>query len=76
MYTPHNNNLFIHCFTSLSRNFHLFMYGDVTITGEELQNVGLCSSLWAFEQRGIFIGTWGLDFCGLIRSTTSFNRLL
>jgi hypothetical protein len=33
--------------------FHL--YGDVTITGEGLQNLGLCSALRAFEQGGIFI---------------------
>jgi hypothetical protein len=33
--------------------FHLF--GDVIITGEGLQNLGLCSALRAFEQGGIFI---------------------
>jgi hypothetical protein len=33
--------------------FHL--YGDVTITDEGLQNLGLCSVLMAFEQGGIFI---------------------
>jgi hypothetical protein len=38
---------------SRSRIFHL--YGDVTITGEELQNLVLCSALTAFEQGGIFI---------------------
>jgi hypothetical protein len=38
---------------SHSRIFHL--YGDVTITGEGLQNLGLCSALRAFEQGGIFI---------------------
>jgi hypothetical protein len=31
--------------------FHL--YGDVTITGEGLQNLGLFSALRAFEQGGI-----------------------
>ena len=31
------------------------IYGDVTITGEGLQNLGLCSALKAFEQGGIFI---------------------
>jgi hypothetical protein len=36
-----------------SRIFHL--YGDVTITGEGLQNLGLCSALRAFEQGCIFI---------------------
>ena len=38
---------------SRSRIFHL--YGNVTITGEGLQNLGLCSALRAFEQGGIFI---------------------
>ena len=33
--------------------FHL--NGDVTITDEGLQNLGLCSALRAFEQGGIFI---------------------
>jgi hypothetical protein len=33
--------------------FHL--YGDVTIAGEGLQNLSLCSALKAFEQGGIFI---------------------
>jgi hypothetical protein len=37
------------------KNFHL--YGDVTIAGEGLQNLGLCSVLKAFEQGGIFIVT-------------------
>jgi hypothetical protein len=45
--------MFICCFTSRSRISHL--YGDVIITGEGLQNVGLCSALRAFEQGGIFI---------------------
>jgi hypothetical protein len=42
-------------FTFRSRIFHL--YGDVTITGEGLQNLDLhvCSVLRAFEQGGIFI---------------------
>ena len=31
----------IYCFTSRSRNFHL--YGDITVVGEGLQNLGLCS---------------------------------
>jgi hypothetical protein len=31
------------------------IYGDGTITGEELQNLVLCSALRAFEQGGIFI---------------------
>ena len=45
--------LIIYCFTSRSRIFYL--YGDVTITGEGLQNLGLCSALRAFEQGGIYI---------------------
>jgi hypothetical protein len=32
-----------------------YLYGDVTITGEGLQNLDLCSALRAFEQGGIFI---------------------
>jgi hypothetical protein len=44
---------FIHYFTSCSRIFQL--YGDVTITGEGLHNLGLCSALRAFEHGGIFI---------------------
>jgi hypothetical protein len=44
--------LIISCFTSRSRIFHL--YRNVTIHGEGLQNLGLCSALRAFEQR-IFI---------------------
>jgi hypothetical protein len=45
--------LIIYDFASRSRIFHL--YGDVTIAGEGLQNLGLCSALRAFEQGGIFI---------------------
>jgi hypothetical protein len=45
--------LIIYGFTSHSRIFHL--YGDFTIAGEGLQNLALCSALWAFEQGGIFI---------------------
>jgi hypothetical protein len=40
-------------FTSSSIIFH--RYEDVTIAGEGLQNLGLCSALRAFEQGGIFI---------------------
>jgi hypothetical protein len=40
-------------FSSRPRIFHL--YGDVTIAGEGLQNLGLCSALRAFEQGGILI---------------------
>jgi hypothetical protein len=45
--------LIICCFTSRSRIFHL--YGDITIAGEGLQNLGLCSALRAFEQGGILL---------------------
>jgi hypothetical protein len=38
--------MIIYGFTSRSRIFHLC--GDVTIAGEELQNLGLCSALRAF----------------------------
>jgi hypothetical protein len=69
----------IYCFTSRSRIFHL--YGDVTITGEWLQNLGLCSALMAFEQGVIFIPPhllWhgaSVFFC-LIRRTALFSLLL
>jgi hypothetical protein len=36
------------------KNFSFHLYGDVTITGEGLQNLGLCSTLRAIEQEGIF----------------------
>jgi hypothetical protein len=45
--------LIIYCFTTRSRIFNL--YGDVTITGEGFQNLGLCSALRAFEQGRVFI---------------------
>jgi hypothetical protein len=45
--------LIIYGFTSRSRIFHL--HGNITIAGEGLQNVGLCSALRAFEQGGTFI---------------------
>jgi hypothetical protein len=45
--------LIIHWFTSHARIFHL--YGDVSITGKGLQNLGLCLALRAFEQGGNFI---------------------
>jgi hypothetical protein len=45
--------LIIYGFTSRSRSFYL--YRDVTIAGEGLQNLGICSALRAFEQGGIFI---------------------
>jgi hypothetical protein len=45
--------LYIYWFTSSLRIFH--SYGDVTITGEGLQNLDLRSALRTFEQGGIFI---------------------
>jgi hypothetical protein len=47
-----NFGLIVYSFTSYSRSF--LLYGDVTITGEGLQNLGLRSELKAFEQGGIF----------------------
>jgi hypothetical protein len=38
---------------SCSRIFQL--YEEVTIAGEGLQNLGLCSALRAFDQGGIFV---------------------
>jgi hypothetical protein len=66
--------LIIYCFTSRSKIFHL--YGDITIAGEGLQNLGLCSALRAFEQEGIFIVTRGIGFSGHIRTTSTFSRVL
>jgi hypothetical protein len=40
-----------------SQEFFTYMEIDVTIAGEGLQNLGLCSALRAFEQGGIFIVT-------------------
>jgi hypothetical protein len=47
--------LIIYCFTSHLKIFHLFLYGNVTITSEGLWNLSLCLALRAFEQRVIFI---------------------
>ena len=68
-----------HVCTSRSRIFHL--YGDVTITGEGLQNLGLCSALRAFwAGRDLYRAspavTRDLGLSGLIRRTTPFSRLL
>jgi hypothetical protein len=56
-------------FTSRSRIFHL--YGDVTITGEGLQNLGRCSVLRAFSAgrdpyRATFAVTRGIGFSDLM----------
>jgi hypothetical protein len=71
--------LIIYGFTSRSRIFHL--YGDITITGERLKNLGPCSAPRAFEQGGIFIvprlmwhGT--SVFPASIRRIALFSRLL
>jgi hypothetical protein len=49
---------------------YMYVYRDVTIASEGLQNLGLCSALRAFEQGGIFI-----VLHVLIRRTTPFSRL-
>jgi hypothetical protein len=74
------NWLIFHYFTFPLRNFH--SYGDVTIAGEGLQNLGLCSALRAFEQGGIFIVPhllWYRDSVFPVSSeagrTTSLSRL-
>ena len=59
----------IYGFTSRSR-IHL-----LSIAGEGLQKLGLCSALKAFEQGGIFI-LQHLRFSGLIRRTAPFCRIL
>jgi hypothetical protein len=47
-YLKKNNGwLIIYCFTSHLRNFYL--YGDVSITDEGLQTLGLCPMLMATE---------------------------
>jgi hypothetical protein len=66
--------LFIHCFTSRSRMFHL--YGDVTIAGEGLRNLGLCLALRAFEQGGILIVPQLLWHGTLVFQVSSKGRLL
>jgi hypothetical protein len=49
--------LFIVCLITVLRPAQEFftLYGDVTIAGEGLQNIGLCSALRAFEHGEIFI---------------------
>jgi hypothetical protein len=46
--------LYMYGLTSLSR-FFFYLYREVTIAGEGLQNLVLCSALRAFEQGWIFI---------------------
>jgi hypothetical protein len=50
MYSVEIDWLIISCFTSRSRIFHI--YRDITIAGEGLENLGLCSALKALEQGG------------------------
>jgi hypothetical protein len=38
-----------------AQEFFTYIYGDVTIAGERLQNLDLRSALRAFEHGGIFI---------------------
>jgi hypothetical protein len=74
------NWLIIYRITSQSRIVHL--YGDITIAGEGLQNLGLITlgaqGLWA--GRNLYCATpalkRNLDFPGLIRRTAPFRRLL
>jgi hypothetical protein len=71
--------LIIYGFTSRSRIFHL--YGDITITGEGLQNLGLCSALRAFwAGRDLYRATPAvtrdLGFPGLVRRSAPFSRLV
>jgi hypothetical protein len=40
---------------SPAQEFFTYMENDVTIAGERLQSLGICSALMAFEQGGIFI---------------------
>jgi hypothetical protein len=39
----------------MSRSRILYLYGDIAIAHEGLQNFGLCLALRSFEQGGIFI---------------------
>jgi hypothetical protein len=48
-----SKSLLIFHLTSQSRIFHF--WADVTITGDWMQSLGLCSTFRAFEQEGIFI---------------------
>ena len=65
-------------FYVMIKNISIIWTGDVTITGEGQQNLGLCSVLKAFEQedRATPAATWSLGLSGLIRRSAPFNRLL
>jgi hypothetical protein len=59
-------------------NFFFHFYGDITITDEGLQDLGLCSAHRAFEQEGIYptpTVARKLDFSSHIRRTVPFSRL-
>jgi hypothetical protein len=66
------------CFTSRSKFFHL--YGDVTITGEGLQKLGLSAGRDLYVSHLLWHGTLVFPVSsegpGLIRRTISFCRLL
>jgi hypothetical protein len=71
--------LFIYCFTS--RSIIFLVYGDVSITGEGLQNLGLCSrrlSLWAERDLYHVTPVWHgvLVFPVSSKGLPPFNRLL
>jgi hypothetical protein len=65
-------------FYVMIKNISIIWTGDITITGEGQQNLGLCSALGAFEQgdHATPAVTRGLGLSGLIRRTAPFNRLL
>jgi hypothetical protein len=64
--------LIIYCFMSRSRICH--WYEDVTITGEGLQNLGLCSAFRAFLYHATPAVTRGLGFSGFIQSPFTTHR--
>jgi hypothetical protein len=49
-------------------------YGNVTIAGEGLQNLGLCSAIKAFEQEEIFIMPHQLRHGVLVSPSHSKDR--
>ena len=64
-----SNDWLIECWISRSKTYHLF--GDVTIAGEGLQTLTLCSALVVSKQRwDLYSATRavrrGHDFCGLV----------
>jgi hypothetical protein len=71
-------SLFIYCCSSQSRIFHLD--GNMTITNEWLQNVGLCLALRTLEHGGSLSATHavtqGFSFSDLIRRTILSKCLL